>query len=67
MNSNGTIKKAVFSAIDFQLSNGVFINASVGLKFTEFTPFNIKICSKTQPVLYYYEKPISEIKIEMQF
>lgn len=66
LDSNGTIKKAVFSAIDFQLSNGIFINAPVGLKFTGFTPFNIKICSKTQPVLYYYEKPISEIKIEMQ-
>lgn len=66
LNSDGTIKKAVFSAIDFQLSNGVFINAPVGLKFTEFTPFNIKIHSNVQPVLYYYEKPISKIKIEMQ-
>ena len=62
----GIIKKAVFSAIDFQLSNGVFINAPIGLKFTDFSPFSIKVASDTRPTLYYYEKQISEVNLEMQ-
>ena len=66
MNSKGIIKTAVFSSIDFQLSNGTFINAPVNLKFTDFTPFNIKILSKNQIALFYYEQLISEINIEMQ-
>ena len=66
LSTQGIVKKAVFSAIDFQLSNGVFINAPVGLKFTDFSPFSIKITSNARPALYYYEKQISEINLEMQ-
>lgn len=64
--AQGIIKKAVFSAIDFQLSNGLFINAPIGLKFTDFSPFSIKLNSSTKPALYYYEQQISEVNIEMQ-
>ena len=66
LNSKGIIKTAVFSSIDFQMSDGTFINAPVGLKFTDFTPFNIRIHSKNQMALFYYEQLISEINIEMQ-
>lgn len=66
LSSQGIIKKAVFSAIDFELSNGIFINAPVGLKFTDFSPFSIKINSSERPALFYYEKEISEISLEMQ-
>ena len=64
--TQGIIKKAVFNAIDFQLSNGLFINAPVGLKFTDFSPFSIKISSNAKPALYYYGQQISEVTLEMQ-
>lgn len=66
LSKQGGIKKAVFSAIDFQLSNGVFINAPIGLKFTDFSPFSIKVTSNKEPALYYYEQQVSQINLEMQ-
>ena len=47
----GIVKKAAFSSIDFQLSNGLYINAPVGLKFTDFSPFSIKVASNKKPAL----------------
>lgn len=64
LSSIGVIKKAVFSAIDFRLSNGMPVNAPVNLKFGELSPFNIHFNDKL--ALYYYDKKISEITIEMQ-
>lgn len=66
LNSSGTIKKAVFSSIDFQLSDGLFINAPVNLKFSDFSPFIICVNSDKHLELKYYDKLISEINIEMQ-
>lgn len=36
------------------------------MKFTDFTPFNIRIHSKNHIALFYYEQLLSEINIEMQ-
>lgn len=66
LNSQGIVKKAVFSAIDFRLSNGIFINAPVNLKFTDFSPFSIQVNSNNCLELKWYDKTVSEIKIEMQ-
>ena len=66
LSKQGIVKKAAFSSIDFQLSNGLYINAPVGLKFTDFSPFSIKVASNKKPALYYYEQQISEIDLEMQ-
>ncbi len=66
LNSKGIVKKAVFSSIDFRLSNGLYINAPVNLKFTDFSPFNINVNSDNHLVLNYYNNTISEIDIEMQ-
>ncbi len=66
LNVRGIVKKAVFSSIDFQLTNGVYINAPVNLKFTDFSPFSIQVNSNAQLELHYYDKIISELKIEMQ-
>lgn len=66
LNSKGFIKKAVFSSIDFQLSDGLYINSPVNLKFTDFSPFNICINSDKHLELNYYNKTISKINIEMQ-
>ncbi len=64
LESIGIIKKAVFSAIDFRLSNGIPINAPVNLKFTELSPFSIRYDGELK--LYHYDSLISEIRIEMQ-
>lgn len=64
LQKKGIIKKAVFSAIDFRLSNGIPINAPVNLKFTDFSPFIIKFDETLS--LYYYDKKISDITIEME-
>lgn len=66
LNSQGVIKKAVFSSIDFQLSDGLYINAPVNLKFTDFSPFKICISSDKHLELNYYDKFVSNINIEMQ-
>ncbi len=66
LSKQGIIKKAVFSAIDFQLADGIFINAPVDLKFTDFSPFSIKVTSDERLALYYYEQHILEINLEMQ-
>lgn len=62
----GILKNATFSAIDFQLTNGLHINTPVNLKFTEFTPFIIGVNSNRQLILNYYEMPISTLQMEMQ-
>lgn len=64
LNTNGVVKKAVFSAIDFWLENNIPINAPVNLKFSEFSPFTIYYDEAL--FLYYYDKKISEITLEMQ-
>lgn len=64
LQSVGVIKKAVFSAIDFRLSNGMPINAPVNLKFSELSPFSIRYNKKL--ALYYYDEKLSEITLEMQ-
>lgn len=66
LNSKGIIKKAVFSAIDFQLSDGLPINAPINLKFTDLSPFNINVNVNKHLELNYYDKFISEIYLEMQ-
>ncbi len=63
LQSQGNVKKAVFNAIDFKLSSGIPINAPVNLKFSELSPFTINFTDKLS--LYYYDKEITEIKIEM--
>lgn len=63
---HGIIKKATFSAIDFKLKNGLLINAPVNIKFTDFSPFVIKIDCSGHPVLNYYDTEISEISVEME-
>lgn len=64
LETKGLVKKAVFSAIDFRLANGLPINAPVNLKFSELSPFNIRY--DEQLLLYYYDEKLSEITIEMQ-
>lgn len=66
LSTKGIIKKAVFSSIDFQLSNGLYVNTPVNLKFTDFSPFSICINSNKNLELRYYDSSISEIKLEMQ-
>lgn len=61
--SNGVPKKAVFSSIDFRLSNNIPINAPINLKFNDFSPFTIHYDEVLS--LYYYEQKISEITIEI--
>lgn len=64
LESKGLIKKAVFSAIDFRLANGLPINAPMNLKFSQLSPFNIRYNKKL--LLYYYDVKLTEITIEMQ-
>lgn len=64
LKSIGIVKKAVFSAIDFRISDNIPINAPVNLKFSELSPFNIEYDKELS--LYYYENKLSEITIEMQ-
>ena len=64
LKSKGVIKKAVFSAIDFRLANGMPINAPINLKFGELSPFIIHYDGNLS--LYYYDKNISEITIELE-
>ena len=64
LKTKGFVKKAVFSAIDFRLANGLPINSPVNLKFSELSPFSIR-CDE-QLGLYYYDTKISEITVEMQ-
>lgn len=64
LKSKGIIKKAVFSAIDFRLANGIPVNAPINLKFGEFSPFVIHYDGNL--ALYYYGKNISEITIELE-
>lgn len=66
LNSKGIIKKALFSSIDFQLSDGLSINAPVNLKFTDLSPFNITVSVNKHLKLNYYNECISEIYLEMQ-
>ena len=66
LNSKGIIKDAVFSSVDFQLSNGLFINAPVNLKFSDFSPFSICINFENELELSYYDEPLSKITVEMQ-
>lgn len=66
LQTNGMIKKAVFSSIDFYLKNGTSINVPVDLKFTDFSPYTIDVDSCNKICLYYYDNLISEISIEMQ-
>lgn len=66
LKTQGILKKATFSAIDFRLSNGLHINAPVNLKFTDFSPFIINVNSEGILVLNYYDIPISKIAVEMQ-
>lgn len=64
LQSEGVIKKAVFSSIDFRLANEMPINAPVNLKFSELSPFSIRYNEKL--ALYYYDEKLSEITLEMQ-
>lgn len=64
LKSKGIIKKAVFSAIDFKLANGIPINAPINLKFGELSPFIIHYDGNL--ALYYYDKKISEITMELE-
>jgi glutathione synthase/RimK-type ligase-like ATP-grasp enzyme len=64
LQTQGIIKKAVFSSIDFRLSNGIPINAPVNLKFGELSPFLIDYDGKL--ILCYYNIKLTEITIEMQ-
>ena len=66
LEKNGTLKEATFSAIDFQLSNGIYINAPVNLKFTDFSPFNIQLNSNNCLELNHYNNLISTITVEME-
>lgn len=66
LQTNGLIKQAVFSAIDFYLDNGTPLNVPINLKFTDFSPYTIDVNSSGTPCLYYYEKLLSKISLEMQ-
>lgn len=66
LQTNGFIKQAVFSAIDFYLENGIPLNVPINLKFTDFSPYMIDVNNSNSPCLYYYEQLLSEISIEMQ-
>lgn len=66
LQTNGKIKQAVFSAIDFYLNNGMPVNVPLDLKFSDFSPYRIDLNSEQSPCLYYYDQLISEINIEMQ-
>lgn len=66
LQTNGLIKQAVFSAIDFYLDNGIPLNVPIDLKFTDFSPYTIDINNCDVPCLYYYGQFLSEISIEMQ-
>ena len=63
LKTKGVIKKAVFSAIDFRLDNGIPINSPVNLKFTELSPFSIQFAENLS--LFYYDKMISKLTIEL--
>lgn len=64
LKSIGVVKKAVFSAIDIRLSNGIPINAPVNIRFSELSPFIIHY--EGDLVLYYYDEKLCDISIEMQ-
>lgn len=64
LKSKGLIKKAVFSAIDFRLANGVPINSPINLKFGELSPFTI--CYGNELTICHYNKIISEVTLELE-
>lgn len=64
LKSKGIIKKAVFSAIDFRLANGIPINAPINLKFGELSPFTI--CYDSKLTINYYNKIISTVTLELE-
>ena len=64
LKSKGLIKQAVFSAIDFRLADGMPINAPINLKFGELSPFIIHYNGNL--TLYYYDREISKITIELE-
>ena len=66
LRTQGILKKATFSAIDFRLSNGLHINAPVNLKFNDFSPFIINVAAAGVLTLKYYDIPIFNINIEME-
>ena len=60
--TQGTIKDAVFDAVDLTIFNGVFVNAPIKCKFVSFSPFTIDIDEKKY-FLYFDGVKISEVKI----
>lgn len=64
LKSKGFIKKAVFSAIDFRLENGIPINSPINLKFGELSPFTI--CYDNELTICYYNKIISKVTLELE-
>ncbi|MBO4998345.1 MAG: ATP-grasp domain-containing protein [Lachnospira sp.] len=64
LKSKGLIKKAVFSAIDFKLANGIPINSPINLKFGELSPFTI--CYDKKLTICHYNKMLSEVTLELE-
>ncbi len=66
LQEKGTIKEAVFHAVDFYGFHGIPINAPVNLKFTDFSPFTIDTDDHKNLRLYYYNTIISNIEVELK-
>lgn len=66
LQEKGTIKQAVFNAVDFYSFHGIPMNAPVNLKFTDLSPFTIDADENQNLLLYYYNTMISKIEIELK-
>lgn len=61
----GGVRNAVFSAIDFNYDNKVFINSPIGIKFTQLSPFRIDY-SNNNYHLYCYNEYLFPINIDVK-
>ncbi|MET3742491.1 radical SAM protein [Faecalicatena orotica] len=66
LQEKGTIKHAVFHAIDFYCFHGIPVNSPVNLKFTDFSPFTVCSDESDNLQLQYYGSVISNIDIELK-
>lgn len=60
----GTIKEAVFDAIDITIFKKISVNVPISCKFNSLSPFTITVIDKTL-VLLYEEEILSEVQIDL--
>ena len=61
----GEIRNAVFSAVDLTIMNDLHINCPNDVKMVSFTPWKIDINCEKQLTLFYFEKEISKVCLDM--